>query len=584
MDNFDVTDMSNALEEVTADQTNKNAEAVNLAREKGWAPPEQYNYAKYNTGPSEKPEEFADPEQSGLPEWAANAAKYEWSDEFGDVGPANPELEEMLFRNEFINRTGLKIANLQKIDVVAESRERPSPVRNFDDAGLHPFMRENIRLCGYEIPTPIQAYSIPAVLTGHDLIAIAQTGSGKTAAFLIPALSQLMGKAKKLAAPRPNLANGFNPSVDAVRAEPLVLIVAPTRELSTQIFDEARRLCYRSMLRPCVVYGGAPSREQREELQKGCDILIGTPGRLLDFMDKPHVLSLSRVKYTIIDEADELLLSDWESDFTKIMSVEDVNEDADHRYMMFSATFNKDCRRLARKFLAEDHVRIRIGRPGSTHVNVDQNIIFAEDHLKKQCLYDLLLAMPPSRTLIFVNTKTQADFLDDFLYNMGLPSTSIHSDRTQREREDALRAFRTARCPILVATGVSARGLDIKNVMHVINFDLPSVMHGGITEYIHRIGRTARIGNEGLATSFYNDRNAELAPDLVKILIESAQKIPDFLESYKPADDVVKFDDDTDDEGAENETVNDNNDTGTVWAGIPMESSDEPAPAGDGWE
>ncbi|KAF7181325.1 hypothetical protein CNMCM7691_000543 [Aspergillus felis] len=584
MDSFDVTDMSNALKEVTDEKINKNVEASNLAREKGWVPPEQYDYAKYNTGPAEKPEEVT--EQSEIPEWAAKAAKYEWNDEFGDVGPPNKELEDMLFRNEFINRTGLKIGNLQKIDVIAESRERPNPVKNFDDAGLHPIMRENIRLCNYEVPTPIQAYAIPAVLTGHDLIAIAQTGSGKTAAFLIPVLSQLMGKAKKLAAPRPNLVNGFNPSVDAVRAEPLVLIVAPTRELSTQIFDEARRLCYRSMLRPCVVYGGAPVREQREELQKGCDILIGTPGRLLDFMDKPHVLSLRRVKYTIIDEADELLLSDWESDFTKIMSGGDVNEDADHRYMMFSATFNRECRRLARKFLAEDHVRIRIGRPGSTHINVDQTIIYAEDHLKKQCLYDLLLAMPPSRTLIFVNTKTQADFLDDFLYNMGLPSTSIHSDRTQREREDALRSFRSARCPIMVATGVSARGLDIKNVMHVVNFDLPSTTHGGITEYIHRIGRTARIGNEGLATSFYNDRNSDIAPDLVKILIESGQKVPDFLESYKPADELVKFDDDTDDEAADgDDNANTNNDdAGTGWGGIPMESSNDDAPVSTGWE
>ncbi|GIK01169.1 hypothetical protein Aspvir_005201 [Aspergillus viridinutans] len=584
MDSFDVTDMSNALKEVTDEKINKNVEASNLAREKGWVPPEQYDYAKYNAGPAEKPEEVT--EQSEIPEWAAKAAKYEWNDEFGDVGPPNKELEDMLFRNEFINRAGLKIGNLQKIDVIAESRERPNPVKNFDDAGLHPIMRENIRLCNYEIPTPIQAYAIPAVLTGHDLIAIAQTGSGKTAAFLIPVLSQLMGKAKKLAAPRPNLANGFDPSVDAVRAEPLVLIVAPTRELSTQIFDEARRLCYRSMLRPCVVYGGAPVREQREELQKGCDILIGTPGRLLDFMDKPHVLSLRRVKYTIIDEADELLLSDWESDFTKIMSGGDVNEDADHRYMMVSATFNRECRRLARKFLAEDHVRIRIGRPGSTHINVDQTIIYAEDHLKKQCLYDLLLAMPPSRTLIFVNTKTQADFLDDFLYNMGLPSTSIHSDRTQREREDALRSFRSARCPIMVATGVSARGLDIKNVMHVVNFDLPSTSHGGITEYIHRIGRTARIGNEGLATSFYNDRNSDIAPDLVKILIESGQKVPDFLESYKPADAVVKFDDDTDDEAADgDDNGNTNNDdAGAGWGDIPMESSNDDAPVSTGWE
>ncbi|KAH1627621.1 hypothetical protein KXX21_001688 [Aspergillus fumigatus] len=584
MESFDVTDISNALKEVTGEKINKNVEASNLAREKGWVLPEQYDYTKYNSGSAEKPEEVT--EQSEIPEWAAKAAKYEWNDEFGDVGPPNKELEDMLFRNEFINRAGLKIGNLQKIDVIAESRERPHPVKNFDDAGLHPIMRENIRLCNYEVPTPIQAYAIPAVLTGHDLIAIAQTGSGKTAAFLIPVLSQLMGKAKKLAAPRPNLANGFDPSVDAVRAEPLVLIVAPTRELSIQIFDEARRLCYRSMLRPCVVYGGAPVREQREELQKGCDILIGTPGRLLDFMDKPHVLSLRRVKYTIIDEADELLLSDWESDFTRIMSGGDVNEDADHRYMMFSATFNRECRRLARKFLAEDHVRIRIGRPGSTHINVDQTIIYAEDHLKKQCLYDLLLAMPPSRTLIFVNTKIQADFLDDFLYNMGLPSTSIHSDRTQREREDALRSFRSARCPIMVATGVSARGLDIKNVMHVVNFDLPSAAHGGITEYIHRIGRTARIGNEGLATSFYNDKNSDIAPDLVKILIETGQKVPDFLESYKPADDVVKFDDDTDDEAADGDdnVITNNDDAGTVWSGIPMESSSDDAPVSTDWE
>lgn len=173
-------------------------------------------------------------------------------------------------------------------------------------------MRQNIQLCGYTAPTPIQAYAIPAILTGHDLIAIAQTGkpfssttthsiltatgSGKTAAFLIPVLSQLMGKAKKLAAARPYLGDKFDSTVEPVCAEPLVLIVAPTRELSMQIFDEARRLCYRSMLRPCVVYGGAPVRDQREELQRGCDILIGTPGRLLDFMDKPHILSLRRVR------------------------------------------------------------------------------------------------------------------------------------------------------------------------------------------------------------------------------------------------------------------------------------------------
>ena len=247
-----------------------------------------------------------------------------------------------------------------------------------------------------------------------------------------------MGKAKKLAAPRPQLTPSFNPMTDGVRAEPLVLIVCPTRELATQIFDESRKLCYRSMLRPCVVYGGAPTREQRDELCKGCDILIGTPGRLIDFMEKPHILSLNRIRYTIVDEADEMLNADWEDDLKKLMSGGDVNEDEDHTYMMFSATFPKELRKIARKFLADDHVRVRVGRAGSAHMNVRQDVVFAEESQKRQALYDLLISMPPSRTLIFVNNKKAADHLDDFLFNSSLPSTSIHSDRTQREREDAL--------------------------------------------------------------------------------------------------------------------------------------------------
>ncbi|OOF90851.1 hypothetical protein ASPCADRAFT_156157 [Aspergillus carbonarius ITEM 5010] len=575
MDSFEVSGMSNALKESSGNEIKLPTEAVSAAREKGWTTPEQYDYEKYTSSVTP-----LGPLQNGgegnLPAWAAQAAKYEWQDDYGDVGPQNPALEEQLYRGEYINRTGLKIGNLQNIEVIAESRERPSPVKSFDEAGLHPIIRENIRLCRYEVPTPIQAYTIPAVLTGHDLIAISQTGSGKTAAFLIPVLSQLMGKAKKLAAPRPNVADGYDPQLHRVTAEPLVLIVAPTRELSTQIFDEARRLCYRSMLRPCVVYGGGPGWEQKADLEKGCDILIATPGRLLDFMNQNKVLSLRRVKYTIIDEADEMLLPNWETEFQRIMSGGDVNEDADHRYMMFSATFDKGCREMARRFLAADHVRVRIGRPGSTHLNVDQNIIYVDPALKNKCLYDLIIAMPPSRTLVFVNSKSQADLVDDYLYNNKLPSTSIHSDRTQIEREDALRAFRTARCPILVATGVSARGLDIKNVMHVINYDLPRAEHGGITEYVHRIGRTARIGNEGLATSFYNhDRDSELAPDLVKLLMETNQKIPDFLESYCPEDKVVKFDDDTDDENEKNDNTGGGIDA--AWGGIPMESGDAPA-------
>ncbi|CAG8898838.1 unnamed protein product [Penicillium egyptiacum] len=517
-----------------------NAEAAQkVARDKGWTDPVPFEYAELANSKDHL-------------DWAGVAVRYEWKDEYGDVGPAVPELEDQLFHGELIARAGAKLDELNSYKVNIESPNEIRAVTEWANFGLHPVMLENIRLCGYEQPTAVQSYAIPAVLANLDVIAVAQTGSGKTGAFLIPILSKLMGKARKLAAPRPNTAERFNPREDAVRAEPLVLIVCPTRELATQIFDESRRLCYRSMLRPCVAYGGAPARLQREELQKGCDILIATPGRLLDFMEQTHVLSLRRVRYTVIDEADEMLESDWEEEFKKIMSGGDVNEDDDHRYLMFSATFNKEFRKLAKQYLSQDHVRLRVGRAGSSHLNVVQDIIWVDKEKKMRAVYDLLISMPPVRTLIFVNSKEQVDFVDDYLYNSGMPTTSIHSGRTQREREDAMRAFRSAKCPIMVATGVSARGLDVINVLHVINYDLPSVMHGGITEYIHRIGRTARIGNEGIATSFYNERDEGLAEDLVKILVECKQVVPEFLEQYRPEGDVLEFDDDSDKEFFDN--------------------------------
>lgn len=199
-------------------------------------------------------------------------------------------------------------------------------------------MLDNVKRCGYSKPTPIQAYTIPAVKLGHDVVGIAQTGmsplrtahwhsdrpltfhvgSGKTAAYLIPIISALMGKAKKLRGPRPN-AGTYDRRDNHVRAEPLVLVIVPTRELAVQIFDEARRLCYRSMLRPCVSYGGFPLGQNIQDLGKGCDILIGTCGRLKDLMSKPDVLSMNRVKYTVIDEADEMLGDDWSDELKVIL-------------------------------------------------------------------------------------------------------------------------------------------------------------------------------------------------------------------------------------------------------------------------
>ncbi|KAI9740077.1 MAG: hypothetical protein M1818_004828 [Claussenomyces sp. TS43310] len=565
----------------------------------GWVVKQAYDYTSYNKTPKELSEEAA---SSGIvrPGWAANAAKYEWEDEYGDIGPVVPELEATLFGSEHHVRHGIDFARIAEIQVVQEGSIRPDPVRSFDDAGLHPCMLNNVKLAGYEIPTPVQAYCLPAILKGHDVVACAQTGSGKTAAFLIPTLSKLMGKAKKLAAPRPNPST-FRVGIDRpFRAEPLLLVVSPTRELAVQIFDEARRFCYRSMLRPCVIYGGGPQREQEEQLAKGCDVLIATPGRLCAMIDRPHIMSLQRLKYTIIDEADEMLNEDWRSEFTKIMSGGD-QEEGNIIYMMFSATFPKTARDLATEYLAHDHVRIRVGRAGSSHGNIRQEISFVRPEGKHEALIKLIYSMPPARTIIFVNSRRSVDDLDDFLFNKaGLPVTSIHSDRTQLEREDAIRSFRTGRNPILVSSGVGARGLDVKNVMHVINYELPSQSYGGIEEYTHRIGRTGRIGNKGIATSFYNDRDEEMAGPLTKTLLETNQDVPDFLqqyipEGYVPGEGNLKFEADSDfgdeDEvaqatgdagdgwGADTATPEANNDGG--WgASVPQTSGDD---AGGGW-
>ncbi|KAK7743941.1 hypothetical protein SLS53_003963 [Cytospora paraplurivora] len=530
---FDTTEMSAALpndnsgNQLSGDAANEVAGdaqpgVTGRAATEGWAEPEQYDYGEYATA-------------AGNREFDGNATVYHWDGDEGDIGPEFPQLEAELFgppdRRELPQ--GLDFTRIAMINLEQEGPVRIAPIMRFEDAGLHPAMAKNVELSQYKLPTPIQKYCIPAITAGHDVIGIAQTGSGKTAAYLIPILNKLMGKAKKLAAPRPNPAT-YRPGYDApVRAEPLVCIVVPTRELAIQIFMEARKFCYRSMLRPCVLYGGGPVRDQIDQLSKGCDILIASPGRLLDFIDRPEVLTLRRLKYMVIDEADEMLHDDWKEDFDKILGGGE-QEEGNIQYMLFSATFPKRLRELAMTHLATEHVRFRVGRAGIANEHVQQRVIETDPSMKRQALIDLLNSMPPARTIIFVNNKRVADELDDFLFNQGLPCTSIHADRTQREREDAMRAFRAGTSPILIATGVSARGIDVRNVCHVINYDLPSMDHGGIEEYTHRIGRTGRIGHRGVATSFYTERDEPIASVLVRTMLETNQEIPEFLKQYEP--------------------------------------------------
>merc|ERR1719369_1529681 len=356
----------------------------------------------------------------------------------------------------------------------------------------------------------------------------AQTGSGKTAAFLVPILDRIYQDG-----PPPGASGGGG--YGRRKQFPLALVLAPTRELATQIFEEARKFSYRSRVRPAVVYGGANVGDQMRELDRGCHLLVATPGRLVDFLERGKI-SLECCKYLCLDEADRMLDMGFEPQIRRIVEQDNMPRSEDGRQtMMFSATFPKEIQMLARDFL-RDYVFLAVGRVGSTTENITQKIVWVEEHDKRSFLLDLMDASglgakdldgEASRTLVFVETKKGADSLDEFLYREGFPVTSIHGDRTQREREEALRRFKCGQTPIIVATAVAARGLDIPNVKHVINFDLP----GDVEEYVHRIGRTGRMGNLGLATSFFNDKNRNLVKDLVELIIESNQELPSWLEA-----------------------------------------------------
>ncbi|KAI9662123.1 MAG: hypothetical protein M1831_002819 [Alyxoria varia] len=503
----------------------------------------------------DKYKELIESEAKRLPKidietWGSSARKYAWDEEYGDIAPRDVELEEELFKNTTRPEIGDHMDTLKTFKVDTEGNHELPPVYEFSDLNLHPTMKENLELAKYKYPTPIQCWTIPAVNQGKDVVSIAQTGSGKTGAYLIPVVSKLMGKADKLCKPKPNPHN-FDPKADAIQSEPLVLILCPTRELAIQIFEEARRMTYRSKLRPSVVYGGAPRGTQLADLQMGCDVLIGTPGRLRDILENfPRCLSLRRLKYTIIDEADELMGSNSFSDaLTYILETAATNMNDDHQYMMFSATFAKDIRDTVAKYLTDDHIKIKVGRIGSTHSNIHQVVTWVDETRKDEALLSLLKSLKPARVLIFANTQHQVDRIDRLLYDHKQPCTAMSSSMSQRDRETSLTLFKNGQLPIMTTTSVAGRGLDVGKIMHIINYDLPSKMHGGIDEYIHRIGRTARIGNMGQATSFFNERNDDIAPDLAKVMLEASHLLPESLKQYAPEDGVLRWDEDAEEEG-----------------------------------
>jgi ATP-dependent RNA helicase DDX3X len=417
-------------------------------------------------------------------------------------------------------QTGINFEKYDDIPVEASGHDIPEPTTKFTNPPLDDHLLRNIELAHYKVPTPVQKYSIPIVMGGRDLMACAQTGSGKTGGFLFPILSQAF-----INGPSPMPAGAGGSFGRQRKAYPTSLILAPTRELVSQIYDEARKFSYRSWVRPCVVYGGADIGSQLRQIERGCDLLVATPGRLVDLIERGRI-SLCNIKYLVLDEADRMLDMGFEPQIRRIVEGEDMPGVQNRQTLMFSATFPRDIQMLARDFL-KDYVFLSVGRVGSTSENITQKVEYVEDMDKRSVLLDILHTHGAGLTLIFVETKRMADSLSDFLINQNFPATSIHGDRTQRERERALEMFRNGRCPILVATAVAARGLDIPNVTHVVNYDLPT----DIDDYVHRIGRTGRAGNTGISTAFFNRGNRGVVRDLIDLLKEANQEVPAFLEN-----------------------------------------------------
>ncbi|KAI8824330.1 P-loop containing nucleoside triphosphate hydrolase protein [Fimicolochytrium jonesii] len=425
-------------------------------------------------------------------------------------------LEKALFSEKITE--GINFAKYDDIPVHTHGVRLPPPLETFANSGMHEGIAWMLReLASYNKPTPIQRFAIPALSAGRDLMACAQTGSGKTAAFLLPVISNIFY-------------DGPTP-MDSRVASPVALILAPTRELATQIHKEALKFTYRSFVKVSVIYGGTPTGEQRDKMH-GCHILIATVGRLIDFIERQAV-TLRKIKYLILDEADRMLDMGFEPAIRHILDGCDLNPA--HQKALFSATFPVDIQMMAQDFL-KDYLFIVVGEIGSTTDDIRQEIIYADHHGKQRALGELLkndkelrasTKEHPYLVLIFVKTKRSAPILANYLRSsLNQHSVQMHGDLTQNEREHALRNFRHGQPNVLIATDVAARGLDIPNVGHVIQYDLPDK----IDDYVHRIGRTGRAGNTGRATSFYNDDNANLRLELIKKLeTATGGTVPDFL-------------------------------------------------------
>ncbi|KAH8719700.1 ATP-dependent RNA helicase DBP2 [Beauveria bassiana] len=378
----------------------------------------------------------------------------------------------------------------------------PKPVETFDEAGFPRYVMDEVKAQGFPAPTAIQSQGWPMALSGRDVVGIAETGSGKTLTYCLPAIVHINAQ--------PLLAPGDGP---------IVLVLAPTRELAVQIQQEITKFGRSSRIRNTCVYGGVPKGPQIRDLSRGVEVCIATPGRLIDMLEAGKT-NLRRVTYLVLDEADRMLDMGFEPQIRKI--IEQIRPD--RQTLMWSATWPKEVRAMASDFL-QDFIQVNIGSMDlAANHRITQIVEVVSDMEKRDRMIkhlEKVMENKENKILIFVGTKRVADDITRFLRQDGWPALSIHGDKQQNERDWVLDQFKTNKSPIMVATDVASRGIDVRNITHVLNYDYPN----NSEDYIHRIGRTGRAGANGTAITFFTTDNQKQARELVNVLQEAKQQI-----------------------------------------------------------
>nr|XP_018905124.1 PREDICTED: DEAD-box ATP-dependent RNA helicase 20-like [Bemisia tabaci] len=387
-------------------------------------------------------------------------------------------------------------------EITVSHEDAPGPLISFTEAKFPKHVLRQLEQNDIVSPTPIQAQGWPIALRGDNLVGIAQTGSGKTLAYLLPAAIHISHQKA--------LEYGEGP---------IALVMAPTRELAQQIQQVIKEYFKATNLRSACIYGGAARGHQAAELRNGVEIVIATPGRLLDFLSE-RVTNLRRTTFVVLDEADRMLDMGFEPQIRNVLN----QVRPDRQILMWSATWPREVERLAKDFLKE-YIQINIGSEDlSANHNIKQIVELCEEKEKVQKLMELLKEISlelETKTIIFVETKRKVDEIEKAICRRGYNANGIHGNKKQVERDRILREFREGEVSILVATDVAARGLDVDDIKFVINFDFPNVSE----DYVHRIGRTGRSGRTGTAYTFFTRKNAKQAHDLILILQEANQEV-----------------------------------------------------------